>query len=538
MKNIKYLLLSAILVGFTACSEDDYDYNPAPEPLPALTAGSADFSNYVAVGASFSAGYTDNALFIKAQENSFPNILSKQFANVGGGSFTQPLMKDNIGGFVMGTTVVVPPRLYLDLSGARPAPKLLNATPTTQITEVLAGPFNNYGIPGAKSFHLGIPGYGSLNPYFGRMASSPTASVLGDAVAKAPTFFTLSEIGGNDVLAYATSGGTGVYQLGNLDPRTYGSNDITDPNVFAASFKGAVDALTSNGAKGAVANVPYITNLAHFTTVPAKALDPTNPAFGPQIPMLNNIFGALNLIFSQVDPSRQIVFSTTAASAVVIHDESLTNIAPVIEGALNASPTFPAFIAQFGLPAEAAPLVAKLLANTYGQARQATSNDLLVLPSMNAIGTVNMASVQALMGQGLPQALAGQFSVEGVTLPLEDKWVLIPSEQENIKAATDAYNQTIAAIAADKNLALVDFKTILQTASTVGLHDGDFIFNTNLVTGGLISLDGVHLTSRGYALMANEFLKAIDAQYGSNFIAAGVKANAGDYPTNYNKDLR
>ncbi len=250
----------------------------------------------MAVGASFSAGFTDNALFIKGQENSFPNILAQQFAKVGGGAFSQPLMKDNIGGLILGSTVVAAPRLYLDLSGSSPAPKLLNATPTTQLTDVLSGPFNNYGIPGAKSFHLGIQGYGSLNPYFGRMASSTTASVLGDAVAQNATFFTLSEIGGNDVLSYATSGGIGMNQAGNFNPATYGSNDITDPNVFAASFEAAVKALTSNGAKGAVANVPYITNLAHFTTVPHKPLSPANPAFGPQIPLLNNIFGALNQI--------------------------------------------------------------------------------------------------------------------------------------------------------------------------------------------------------------------------------------------------
>jgi len=54
-----------------------------------------------------------------------------------------------------------------------------------------------------------------------------------------------------------------------------------------------------------------------------------------------------------------------------------------------------------------------------------------------------------------------------------------------------------------------------------------------LVSGGLVSLDGIHLTARGYAVMANKFLEAVDATYGSNFIAAGVKANTGDYPTNY-----
>ena len=45
MKNIKYLLLSAILIGFTACNDEE-DFIESPDAaLPALTAGSANFSN-------------------------------------------------------------------------------------------------------------------------------------------------------------------------------------------------------------------------------------------------------------------------------------------------------------------------------------------------------------------------------------------------------------------------------------------------------------------------------------------------------------
>ncbi|MCX7546428.1 G-D-S-L family lipolytic protein [Xanthomarina sp. F1114] len=530
----KYIWLLAVLLGFTACNNDDDSSTPEPV-LPALVAGEADLSNYVAVGASFSAGFTDNALFIAGQQNSFPNILSQKFELVGGGTFNQPLMNDNIGGFVMGPTVVANPRLYFNGT----APVVLPATPTTQVTNHLSGPFNNYGIPGAKSFHLGIQGYGTLNPYFGRMASSAGATVLGDAVSQNPTFFTLSEIGGNDVLAYATSGGSGVDQTGNIDPSTYGSNDITDPNVFAASFSAAVDALTANGAKGVVANVPYITSLAHFTTVPHNPLDPTNPDFGPQIPMLNSIFGALNQIYDALgEPNRMVVFSETEASPVVIKDEYLTDISAQITGALMASPTFPDFIAQFGLPPQAAPLVAGLLGQTYGQTRQATETDLFVLPSSSVIGTVNQAYAAALMQQGLSPELAGQFSIEGITLPLEDKWVLVPQEQTNIKNATDAYNSSIEAIANNKSLALVDFKGILIEASTIGFPSGNYILTTELVRGGLISLDGVHLTSRGYAVMANEMMRAIDLTYGSNFEASGNFVDPGNYPTNYPPNLQ
>ena len=41
------------------------------------------------------------------------------------------------------------------------------------------------------------------------------------------------------------------------------------------------------------------------------------------------------------------------------------------------------------------------------------------------------------------------------------------------------------------------------------------------------------MTARGYALIANEMLKAIDAKYDSNFEASGSLVDIGEYPTNY-----
>lgn len=529
---LKYVWIAALSLGLVACSDDDSS-SSGSEPLPPLTAGNADFSKYVAVGSSFTAGFTDNALFVAGQQNSFTNMLSQRFALLGGGSFTQPLMNDNIGGFLFGGSPMLDPqgndlfgpRLFFDGEGPTPLP----ATQTTEATTNIyaQGPFNNMGVPGARSFHLLAAGYGTANPYFGRFASAPTASVIGDAVAQNPTFFTLSEVGGNDVLGYATNGGDATLST------------ITDQATFDGAFNALVDALTANGAKGVVTNVPYITSLPHFTTVPHNPLEPSNPDFGPQIPMLNTIFGALNQVYMALNaPERAIIFSETEASAVVIRDESLADMSAQIAGALNASPTFPAFIAQFGLPPQAAPLVANLLGQTYGQTRQATEDDLLVLPSSSVIGTVNMANVAALMGQGLPQALAGQFSVEGITLPLVDKWVLIPTEQQEIMAATDGFNATIESVAAANGLALVNFKELLLEASNGGISDGDFVLNTNLVTGGLVGLDGIHLTARGYAALANQFLIAIDATYGSNFEASGNLVNSGAYPTNYPPTLQ
>ena len=540
--NTKYIWLLFILLGLTACNDvedilaDNNVETLIDEALPELTSGTADFSNYVALGASFTAGFTDNALFIASQENSFPNTLAKQFANAGGGSFTQPWMSDNFGGLAVGGMRITDPRLVFDGSGPVGLESLIG--PVTVGTDIAlnnpTGPFSNLGVPGAKSFHLIAPGYGSLanfpaaaNPYAIRLTgATPNASILELAVGQNPSFFTISEFGGNDVLGYALSGGDG-------------SNLITVSPTFDFALGTVVEALTANGAKGAIANVPNITGLSHFTAVPYNPLEPSNPDFGPQIPTLNLIFGALNQVFGAYgETERYIVFSESEASAVVVKDENLADFSAQIAGALAPNPSFAALIGQFGLPPEAAPQVAGLLGFIYGQARQATEADLFVLPSSSVIGTVNTANVGFLMSQGLSQTLAGLFSVEGVSLPLEDKWVLMPEEQQEISAATSAYNASISSIAGANGLALVDLDAVLQEAASSGISEGAFILTTDLVTGGLISLDGVHLTARGYSIMANSFLEAIDATYGSNFVASGNAADIGAFGVAYSPLLQ
>ena len=542
INNFKHLGLLLLLSAAFACNDPEdvlADFNALPsdsEVMPELTAGSVDFSKYVAVGNSLTAGFTDNALFIAGQLNSLPNILANQFALAGGGTFTQPMMNDNIGGLLFGgnPNPSFGPRLYFDGSG----PATLPGVPTTEVFVPSSGPYNNMGVPGAKSYHFLYDGYGnpanlgvSANPYFVRMASAPNATVIGDAVSQNPTFFSLWP-GENDVLGYAVTGGDGS------DPITPLAGP---PGVgFEQTYGAIVGAITANGAKGVVSNIPDVTAIPHFTTVPYNPLDPSNPAFGPQIPTLNLIYGALNQIFAAYGETDRIVqFSQEEASAVVIQDETLTDFSAQITGGLLSNlPAFEAFIAQFGLPAAAAPQVAGLLGLVYGQSRQATEDDLFVLPSSNVIGTVNTDNMAFLMSQGLSQELAGQFSVEGVSLPLADKWVLLPSEQMEIKSATEQFNTVIEAAATQAGLAFVDSNSLMEELASGGFDSGGYVLTADLVLGGAFSLDGVHPTARGYALVANEFLKAIDEAYGSNFEESGNLVNIGDYPTNYPPTLQ
>ncbi|APQ17087.1 SGNH/GDSL hydrolase family protein [Maribacter hydrothermalis] len=510
MKNLKYIYISLGILAFTACNDPiDVDLNPVvmAEELPALSAGSADFSNYVALGNSLTAGFTDGALFQASQTLSLPNLLSQKFSLVGGGNFVQPLTSDNFGGLALAGTRIQDPRLVFGGAGPVPLESVIGSV--TVSTDIAlnnpTGPFNNLGVPGAKSFHLLAPGYGNIsnvqlglaNPYFVRMTgSTPDISVLQMAASQAPSFFSLW-IGNNDVLGYATSGGDGT-------------NPITPvsgvPGVgFDGSYGALIATLTAGGAKGVVANIPNVVDIPHFTTVPhnpvpldAATAAAVNGAYAAYNGGLQAAFAALagtGLLTQEEVDARTISFVAGAGNAVVIEDETLTNL-----GAIN-----PAFAA---LP----------------QIRQATAADLLVLPASSFIGTL------AVPGNPL--------SVNGVAIPLADKWVLLPSEQEEIAVATAAFNQIIATAASQAGLALVDANSLLNQLANGGITSGDFTLTSNLVMGSAFSLDGVHPTARGYSLLANEFMKAIDVTYGSNFEASGNLLNVGDYPTNYSPALQ
>src|ERR1700744_1320700 len=58
---------------------------------PTATHGSADFTRFIAVGNSLTAGYADGGLYLSGQQNSYPSIMANQMLAVGGGPFTQPL---------------------------------------------------------------------------------------------------------------------------------------------------------------------------------------------------------------------------------------------------------------------------------------------------------------------------------------------------------------------------------------------------------------------------------------------------------------
>ena len=501
---MKKILISSLAVAgllFIVSCNTEFDTDVKDVKV---TNGTADFTKYVALGNSLTSGYRDGALYLDGQNESYPSMIAQQMKLAGGAAnFNQPLMDDNNGGLLLptpaGNVQIFDTKLYISgFSGGVPVLGYANNRVATNVLKNIytsSNTFQNLGVPGAKSFHLLYNGFGNpsgiaaktANPYYVRFASSPTATVVGDALAQNPTFFSLW-IGNNDTLGYASNGGD--VTLDQMTP-------ITD---FTAYYSTIINTMVSKGAKGVVANLPYVTSIPFFTTVPynpltSRILGKGDVAVGEKtIDDLNaGLYGPLNQILTALGAGDRIKpLSKTSGNPVLMIDETLPDLSAQIKAVASTIPTL-------------APL-ATYLGATYGRARQAKSTDMILLSTQNAIGgTVT-----------LPPGVPATLGANGVSYPFADKYVLLPSEATEINSTIDSYNAAIKSIASSKGLAFVDANSKMKELSqSSGIQFDGVRYTAKFVTGGTFSLDGVHLTGRGYAVIANEFIKAINNKYGS-----------------------
>jgi hypothetical protein len=437
MKFLKqHLYIIAGLLLLTACK---------PEiKTPQLTHGTADFSRFIAVGNSLTAGYADGGLYLQGQLNSYPSIMAKQMQAVGGGVFNQPLFTSaqaNGSGYLQltgfnadGSPIITPVTTNLAIRAILPVPNFGNVTLYTKYT----GDIENYGVPGIKLLHVVYPPYGNLNGFYERLLPGDatttinTTTYLDFVTAKPFTFFS-DWLGNNDALGYATSGGAG--------------DVLTDENTFAALYSLSISKLTANGAKGVVATIPDVTSIPYFNTVTV---------------------GAIVAGVQKLNPAVQGIYINALVSG-----------------------------------------------STYAP-RLATASDLIVLTfPTSKIGTPVVTPFGSL-----PYGLT-PYS------PVENQYVLDANEIALTREHVTSFNNTIKSEAASKGLAVFDAYTFLNNIKQYGLMENGVGLNSNFISGGIFSLDGVHLTPRGYAIVANEFINAINAKYGSNIPLANVAAYNG-----------
>jgi GDSL-like Lipase/Acylhydrolase len=470
MKNIM-LLSGLLLLGACTYSPPEPAEDPTQPRVPPV-AGNADFSKYVALGNSLTAGFMDNALYQEGQQSAYPVILGGQMKKVNGGApFNFPALGapggTGFGGFAPGTSTPVGRlQFILPVCNANPAAtRTLGMTPAPLPGESLApyagdkAALNNFSAPGTKSFHALVAGYGGSptlgNPFYWRFASASTASMLADAVAAKGTFFTYW-LGGNDILSYAASGGSGDPNPGP-NPATYAVNDMTDPRLFTAVLNTALNALLSTGAttKGAVATIPELVRFPFFQLVNAGLTA-----------------GGANAV---------LPFNLSAAQAAALN-AGYARFGPFAAGVnfKAGKVNYPVIIAGAGL---------RHMDPAKDFLTFLTPQDSLLAGPISACN---------------PRSRGGW----GITKPIPDNFVLDEAEVKLVSERVAAFNAIIRQQVESRGdrLALVDIHALLGNLDAI---------RNNIAPGGYFSVDGVHPNPRGQALIANEFIRAINSKFAS-----------------------
>lgn len=97
--------------------------------------------------------------------------------------------------------------------------------------------------------------------------------------------------------------------------------------------------------------------------------------------------------------------------------------------------------------------------------------------------------------------------------PFPNGLVLDPTEIAGYHALRDGFNQIISGLAANFNYPVINWDNLFnQLASTNGMVINGINFSATYIEGNFFSLDGIHPTSQGYGIVANEFIKAINEE--------------------------
>ena len=143
------------------------------------------------------------------------------------------------------------------------------------------------------------------------------------------------------------------------------------------------------------------------------------------------------------------------------------------------------------------------------------------------LGIANGDLVNAT-GESEVETAIGQIKQGKTPTPLTASGFLTASAIAQVQSTISAYNSAISAEVAAVGGILVDIHSYFQT-----LQSGITINNYKATTGflgGLFSLDGVHPTNTGYALVANQYIDTLNSTAKTNIAEVNVSAVAAADP--------
>ncbi len=425
MKNNLKLLFIPVVLFLSSCLKTEFeDFE--------VTSGTADFSNYIAVGNSLTQGYQDGGLHNERgqQDNSYPAIIAGRMKLANPSlNFIQPTVTGQGAAYMHlvyrnGEIKVI--KAY-DEDKTDNDPEAIHNDIAWETWGDKTRKYNNLGVSGIKLVNCLSGGRNTtLNFNLLQNSLNPNARFLDFGTDVAPityldhikaskaTFFT-NWLGNNDVLGWSTAGGDDepvVNANGISVPGLYLSQ-LSDLEEFRVKYDSVLAAFKNMGAKGVCATLPDVTSIPYFNTVTLEAV------------------------------GKDLWIKEGADTTVI---------------------------------------------------RKATTQDLLLLT----------ASDQLALGIGFTQSK-----------PLPHTVVLDKNEIAIVQNRTIEINNAIKTLTNSYGFALADMNQFMKTLTNTGLTFDGIEFTPKYIEGGVFSLDGVHPNGRGYAVIANEFIRVINNHYGS-----------------------
>lgn len=461
-KLLSVLVISSLLV-FIGC-EDRNDLTAPAAP----NTGSADFTTLVSIGNSLTAGYQQGSLYKSSQDYSFGNLIAQQVHT----TYEQPLVSDP------GMHNTGPTDGRMEVTSLDPFAFKINTASGTPLNADYPKPYNNMGIPGIVLVDV-LQTTTSPSQWSGpnvfinlvlRNGSSQTPTTpIQQALSLKPTFV-LGWIGNNDILGYATTGGT------------LPSTPVPTFTFLYGQFAGAI---ALSGAKAALANIPDVSAIPFFTTV------------GPKL-AVGAPWGA---IAAGQAGLRQLGLPLDATGDIIFESDNGSN--------------FGMFPSKIGF------------------------TDSASVKSLTVLFTLKAGSFTSLLGDttgafyaatGIPVPAGYNTSTPfgfSPVNPFPGSFVLDQGEIAEVKSVTAGYNAAIAAQAAQFGFALVDIHSFFDNVAANGYSTNGLNFSNTYVTGGMFGLDGVHPTTQGYGVIANQFIKAINSTYNASIPEVNVSTLPG-----------
>lgn len=385
-------LVPAVLAGCTGVDP----MSPTP-----VDTGAVNFSRYIAVGNSLTAGSQSNSTSERFQQFSFPALLA---AAARAPEFVQPLISEpGIPPRIVVTQIV--PTLVVDTLLGVGSP----------INSTYPKIFNNLGIFGAKAHDLLVtrPDAGSVLFQIVLRDTAFGATAIDQAVNAQPTFATL------------WTGSVDIYSSASVGTDLL----MTDVASFEADYRALLDKLRAASDAVVTANLPDILPIPFFATIPPILVDPFT---GEPI----------------LDPSGNVI-----------------------------------------------PLIGEFQ-GTAGALPPGTLVTLLAFPLLAE-------------GIGIPSAAGGTGQ------PLPDAVVVDVTELAKICQRIQDFNVVIDSVATNRNVPVVDIHALFDKVDSEGVDVHGQEITTEFLTGGLFSVDGFHPSSVGYWVIAREFIRVINARFGS-----------------------